>query len=289
MTERDARKAAEDTPELRGVRIRTFGSTRGVRVVLAFGVALVLAALLMTKLALAYAIMFGLVLVLVVVYVRAIGTVRLNNEGVAALIRGDDAVATERFRALAARPAARESVAMALHNLGVVAIRAGRAGSAVRLLRASRAVVEGALFRPRTDAVAGLVAAHLGFALAAEGDLDGAEAELSRLGAGAPPSHLGMTLAYATRAKAFVALRRGNAREAVALLDAERSLLATVLTGNESMFVEAVLAVALDRLGGEYDGKPRPAPVVWVDDEGARFVFTYLPEAKAFLAREDSV
>ena len=125
----------------------------------------------------------------------------------------------------------------------------------------------------------GLDRERLGFALAGCGALGEDEKELSLLGVGDGATHLPMALAYGARARAFVALKRDKPDEAVAALDGERALLANVLTGNESMLAEAMLAVALARLG-------RPPGTVWVDEEAARFIFAFLPEAKEHLAIE---
>lgn len=288
LSEREARAAAERTAELAGAKIRAFGSAAGFAVVLIVAVIGVVAAMLATRLGLAYAIVLPTILLFVVFYFRAVAAVRLNNEGVSALLRGDDRVAADRFRALVASRTTRENAAMGLHNLGIVALRAGNAKSAIAIFRAALAVSAGAFrFRRTPDAVSALVHAHLAFALAAERDLDGAERELAALAAQKNAGHLPMALAYGARAKAYVALRRDRPEDAVAALDDERALLANVLTGNESMLAEAMLATALGRLGGVYAGAPRPAPTVWVDEEAARFVFAYLPEAKEHLAIED--
>ncbi len=286
-TEREARRAAEAASELGGARIKTLGSTGGFVLVLILGVVAILGMMLARELALAYLVVFFVIGLFVVWYLRAVSAVRINNEGVSALLRGDDRRAAERFRALVSHRTTRENAAMGLHNLGVVALRAGNAKSAVAIFRAAHAVSAAAFRLRRTpDAVTALVRAHLGFALAATGDLDAAERELSLLGTGDGATHLPMALAYGARAKAFVALKRDKPEDAVAALDEERALLANVLTGNESMLAEAMLAVALARLGGTWRGEPRPPGTVWVDEEAARFIFAFLPEAKDHLAIE---
>ena len=280
-TEREARRAAEATSELGGARIKTLGSTGGFVLVLILGVVAILGMMLARELALAYLVVFFVIGLFVVWYLRAVSAVRINNEGVSALLRGDDRRAAERFRALVSHRTTRENAAMGLHNLGVVALRAGNAKSAVAIFRAAHAVSAAAFRLRRTpDAVTALVRAHLGFALAATGDLDAAERELSLLGTGDGATHLPMALAYGARAKAFVALKRDKPEDAVA------ALFANVLTGNESMLAEAMLAVALARLGGTWRGEPRPPGTVWVDEEAARFIFAFLPEAKDHLAIE---
>ncbi|CAN5573700.1 hypothetical protein BH09MYX1_BH09MYX1_63970 [soil metagenome] len=287
MKEREARAKAEQTTELGGTPIRTLGSAASFVVFLIAGVFAIVASMLMARLALGY--LFALVTIagLVVWYLRALGAVRANNEGVGALLRGHDELATQRFRALVKSRSTRENVAMGLHNLGVVALRAGRSAAAIDVFRAALAVSAGAFrFRRTADGVSALVRAHLGLVLAATGDLDGAEHELA-LATRGQRSRLPMTLAYVARAQAYVALKRDRPAEAVALLDDERALLANVLTGNESMLAEAMLAVALERLGGVYANGPRPPSTVWVDEAAARFIFAFLPEAKDHLAQEE--
>jgi tetratricopeptide (TPR) repeat protein len=288
-SERELRSVAERTSELGGTPIRTFASAGSFLVVLLMGIVAIVAAMITTQLALAYAIAIPMIAFFVLFYFRALGAVRLNNDGVAALLRGDDALATEKFRALVSYRSTRENAAMGLHNLGVIALRAGRPKSAIDVFRAALAVQSNALrLRRASDAVSALVHAHLGFALAATGDLDGAEHELSLVSTNDAPTHLPMAMAYETRARAFTALRRDRPAEAVAALDGERALLANVLTGNESMLVEALLAVALAKLGGVYEGTPRPPSTVFVDADAARFIFAYLPEAKEHLAEDEA-
>lgn len=286
MSERAIRAAAEATSELGGTKIRTLGSGGGFVLVLLLGVVAIVGSMIARELALAYLFVFLVLGLFIVWYLRAVSAVRINNEGVAALLRGDDLRAAESFRRLVSHRTTRENAAMGLHNLGVVALRAGNAKSAVAIFRAAHAVSAAAFRLRRTpDAVTALVRAHLGFALAATGALDEAERELSQLGTGDGATHLPMALAYGARARAFVALKRDKAEDALEALEGERALLANVLTGNESMLAEAMLAVALARLG-----RPdRPPGTVWVDEEAARFIFAYLPEAKEHLAIEADV
>ncbi len=281
LSEREARAAASRTPELDGTPIRTLGTAQGFVAVLVLGLVLVVGSLFATRLGLAYALLLPTLLLFVVWYLRAVRIMRLNNEGVLALLRGDDATATARFRDVVRRRAVRESAAMGLHNLGVVALRARRPKSAVEIFRAALAVAAGGLrFRRTPTAVDALVRSHLAFALAAIGELDEGELVAGALSGNRVVEHLPMAIAYAARARALLALKRGKPDEALGILDDERALLSSVLTGSESMLADAMRAVALAAQG-------KSAPPAWVDEEGARFVFAYLPEAKDHVAWED--
>jgi tetratricopeptide (TPR) repeat protein len=268
------RSAAERTPELGGTRIRTFGTGQAYLTLLVLLLVVVVGALFATRLGLAYAVLLPTLLFFGLWYLHALRVVRANNEGVAALLRADDATAIASFRRVASMYGTRESAAMALHNLGVVALRARNPKSAVDVFRAALAVGGGGFRWTHTPTPAdALVRAHLGFALAAVGELDEAKRILDALAGDHVAEHLPMAVAYATRARVYLALKRGAPEEALALLDEERTLLSNVLTGSESMLAEAMRAVACAAL-------EKPVAPAWVDEEGARFVFGFLPEAK---------
>lgn len=275
-------RAAEATPFLARTRIRGLGSPSAVvLMVILFGVVAVLAIALDQPLV-ALAVFVSAIVLFVAWYVRATAAVRNNNHGVALLLRGDDAGATARFREVVGRWHSRDAVAMALHNLGVVALRARDVTAATAIFRACLEAGKTFRFKSVPDTWSALAHAHLGFALAVQGHVNEADAELAWL-RGATPSHLPMAMAYAARAHAMMAIRSERYAEAVTMLDADKSLLRNVLTGNESVLAEAMLAHALTKLGGRHGEQTRTPDPVYADDEARSFVRAYLPEAEGCL------
>lgn len=275
-------RAAEGTPFLANTRIRGLGGPSGVAVLVLVLLGGALGAVALQQPLAAVALLVGCVTLFFVWFVRMTAAVRSNNDGVALLLRGDDVGAAAKFREVVGHWHSRDAVAMALHNLGIVALRARDVVSATALLRAC--LVAGKTFRFNSvpDTWSALAHAHLGFALAAQGQVQEADVELAWL-RGATPSHLPMAIAYASRAHAMMAIRSERYAEAVALLDADKPLLRNVLTGSESVLAEAMLAYALTKLGGSYEGEARAPDPVYADEEARSFVRAYLPEAEGCL------
>lgn len=274
-------RAAEATPFLANTRIRGFGSPSTVVLLVAVFLGGALLAVALQQPVVALALFVGCIVLFFAWYVRATAAVRSNNHGVALLLRGDDAGASARFREVVGHWHSRDGVAMALHNLGVVALRAHDVTSATALLRACLEAGKTFRFKSMPDTWSALAHAHLGFALAVQGHVNEADAELAWL-RGATPSHLPMAMAYAARAHAMMDIRSERYAEAVAILDADKALLRNVLTGNESVLAEAMLAHALTKLRGQGEQARTPDPV-YADDESRSFVRAYLPEAEGCL------
>jgi tetratricopeptide (TPR) repeat protein len=217
-------------------------------------------------------------LVAILLWQRA--AVKVHNDAYAAALAGDDDRAEQMFRALLARPTTEQLVAYALYHLATISGRRGDVDGAAALLRAS-VEVERTRFLRTTGSIEQAAAAEHAVALTCAGKLDDAEAAL------APPSARGefpYGVALMARSRALVALRRGKPEEAIAVLDAERALLRNALTANDDALVQAILAVALSRLGGAYRNAPRAQHPVEVDAEARAYVTRILPESEPLLA-----
>ena len=275
-------RAAEGTPFLLGTRIRGLGSPSGVAVLVLVFLGCALVAFVGQEPVVALTLLVGTVVLFGLWFVRLTSAVRSNNDGVALLLRGDEAGAAGKFREVVGQWHSPDAVAMALHNLGIVALRGRDVVSATAILRACLEAGKTFRFKNVPDTWSALAHAHLGFALAAQGQVNEADAELAWL-RGVTPSHLPMAIAYASRAHAMMAIRSERYAEAVALLDADKPLLRNVLTGSESVLAEAMLAYALTKLGGVYEGETRTPDPVYADEESRSFVRAYLPEAEGCL------
>lgn len=213
---------------------------------------------------------------------RATRGVRLNNGAVALMTRGEDLGAASTFRAVARGWFGRDVVGMSLHNLGVLALRSLDVTSAVALQRAAVAAGRGFRFRWQPSLPTDLARAQLAFALGAAGtdeDLREADAVLAagKDATGAQP------IAFAVRARALVAARRGKHEEVVAILDEERALLRNLLPLNDAVLCEAMESWALGKLGGVYRGASRAQHPVLADDAARAYVKRVLPEAETVL------
>ena len=275
-------RAAEQTPQLANTRIRGLGSPSSMAIVVLVLVAFALGSVVWQEPLIALTLLVSSVALFFVWLVRLISAVRSNNDGVTLLLRGNDAGAAAKFREVVGRWHSRDAVAMALHNLGVVALRERDVASATAILRACLEAGKTFRFRNVPDTWSALAHAHLGFALAAQGHVKEADAELAWL-RGVTPSHLPMAIAYAARAHAMMSIRSARYADAVAILDADKPLLRNVLTGSESVLAEAMLAHALTKLGGVYEGETRTPDPVYADPEARAFVQAYLPEAEGCL------
>ncbi len=206
---------------------------------------------------------------------------RLVNDGLIALQdeRIDEALAL--FRAAASRWHFKHGVAVALHNLGVVATRRGDFADAVTLLRAAHEMLRGGRLLSNPHTYGDLARANLVFALTCDDQLD----EAARVvGEPSDPNAYPMAAAMMARARALLAVRRRAWADALEVLEAERRLLRNVVVGYDAPLVEALEAVALTNTSEEQRGA-RSAPVpVWVDDAERAYILRALPEAEALLA-----
>ena len=270
---------AERTPWLGGARIRAYDA---LALVLFFLVAMI------TALPLGLAAPESFVLPAIALFVfgfagalvlrrRALRSLRLNNGGVALMVRGEDAAAAAEFRRATSGRFARDVVAMSLHNLGVLALRALDLPSAVALQRAALAASNSLRFPWQPNFGGELARTQLAFALAACGqarDLDEASALVE--GEGSTPLVSPLAIAFAARARALVASRRDRFEAAVRILDEEHALLRNVLPLNDSVLCDALLAHALARLG-------RPHSPVLADDAARAYVTRIFPAAAEVL------
>jgi len=275
-------RAAESTPQLANTRIRGLGSPSSVAIVVLVLLGGALVSVVWQQPLVAVTLLASCVGLFFVWFLRLTSAVRSNNDGVALLLRGNEAAAAAKFREVVGQWHSRDAVAMALHNLGIVAIRMRDVVSATAILRACLQAGGSFRFKNVPDTWSALAHAHLGFALAAQGQVKEADAELAWL-RGVTSSHLPMAIAYAARAHAMMSIRSERYAEAVAILDADKPLLRNVLTGSESVLAEAMLAYALTKLGGSYEGETRTPDPVYADEEARSFVRAYLPEAEGCL------
>jgi hypothetical protein len=211
---------------------------------------------------------------------RTVRGVRLNNGGVALMMRGEDLGATTSFRAVVRGFHGRDVVGMSLHNLGVLALRALDLPSAIALQRAAVAVGRGFRFRPSIPTE--LARVQLAFVLAAGGRDD----ELAEADAMLEASKDALTpqaIAFVARARAMLAARRGRWADVVDALDAERALLRNVLPLNDAVLCEAMESWALGRLGESYRGAARVAHRVLADEAARAYVKRLLPAAESVL------
>ena len=275
-------KDAEQTPWLRGERVRRYNPTlallallipAGAAVPIAIGDPERLWPIAMLLLAWAF-------LGLVVLVRRSVRGVRINNGAVALMTRGEDLGASNAFRAVVRGSFGRDIVSMSLHNLGVLALRSLDLPSAIALQRAAIAASGGFRFRWQPNLPGDLARAQLAFALAASGErLEEAGAVLDA--ARQAPSPL--AIAFAARARAMLAARRGRFEQVMEVLDGERALLRNVLPLNDAVLCEALASYALTRLDNTYRGAARASQPVLADDLARAYVRRMLPEAETVL------
>jgi hypothetical protein len=279
----DAFAQAESTPWLSGKRIRAYNPTLALLALLVPPVAGIPVALVdpvrFWPIAFlgAMAAFFGLI----VLGRWSTRGVRVNNGAVALMTRGEDLGASNAFRVVVSGFHGRDVVGVSLHNLGVLALRALDTDSAIALLRAAIAVGGGFRFRWQPNIATDLARPQLAFALAAKNEsLDEADALLEAGKAATSPQ----AIAFAVRARALLAARRGRLEEAVAILDEERALLRNVLPLNDTVLCEAIMSYALLRQGDTYRGATRPHSAVLADAAARSYVRRIMPEAEVVLA-----
>lgn len=273
-------RAAEETPFLRGRRVRRYNPLAWI-----FGLMAITLAPGAIMLDPAWVAAGGAVLIagVVLLLVHTSRAARKNNRAVARLMSGDDEGAAPAFVELATERRPRDVVVIALMNLGVIALRRCDFASAARLLAASVECAGGFRLAMVPDLMSGLARSHLALALAAVGDLDGAKREIR---ATHTQPTLAPAIAYAARARAYVSLREGQLAATLQTLDAERALLRNVLTGRESALAQAIEAVALGKMQELHAAAPRAPEPVLVDPDERAFVLAVLPEAQPWLVLE---
>jgi hypothetical protein len=287
-------RAAEQTPWLNGARIRAYNPTLALVFLVAmlvFGFLFVLEDIERFW-PLAYAEAVGGFLALFVLGRWGIRAMRINNGAVALMTRGEELAAAGAFRAVVCGFYGRDVVGMSLHNLGVLALRKLDLSSAITLHRAALVVLSGFRFRWQTSIAQELARSQLAFVLAvaqADGPAEGgtSQAQLDEAGAlldATKASAIPQVIAYATRARAMVALRRGKLEDVVATLDEERALLRNLLPLNDAVLSEAMTSYALMRLGDAYRGAARPHASVLADDQARAYVRRIAPELDVVLA-----
>jgi tetratricopeptide (TPR) repeat protein len=206
--------------------------------------------------------------------------VRLNNDAVVLITIGDTERARDKLRAAVSGVFPRDVAAMALFNLGIIAMRERDLDSAKKLLRESVDTSSGFRLARATALYEGLSRAQLAFTQAVTGELDAADATLAHQGA-PRPSPLGV--AFATRARAALALKRGRFDDVVSLLDGERPLLRNALSLQDAILAEAMRAYALSRLGDGYRAAARATAPIYADDLARAYVRSMLPETEPML------
>jgi hypothetical protein len=207
--------------------------------------------------------------------------VRLNNDAVVLITRGDIEGASAKLRTAVSGIFPRDVVAMSLFNQGVVAVRTRDLETAKARFRESVAMSSGFRLTRAPSLYEGLARAQLAFACAVTGELDEAAACLGHLEGPGRASPL--ALAFAARARATVALKRGQFEDVVAILDGERALLRNALTQNDAVLSEAMRTYALSRLGDAYRAAARTTAPIYADDLARAYVRSMLPEVEPVL------
>ena len=277
-------REAEKTPWLAGKRIRAYDATlASLALLAAMIVALPLGLLDPQAFALPGLGLFVLGFAgALLLRVRSLGGLRLNNGGVAMMTRGEDVAAAASFRGAATAVYGRDVVAMSLHNLGVLALRSLDLPSAIALQRAARAAGRGFRLPWQPSYAAEFAGAQLAFALAATGGEAELDESAALVEAEKPPSSP-LAIAFAARARALLLARRGRFEETIEVLDQERALLRNVLPLNDAVLSEALLSYALLRLDDAYRGAPREHSPVLADDQARAYVKRIFPECEAVL------
>ena len=276
------RQEAERTPWLHGERVRRYNPTLALLALLVPAVAAVPVALVDPERSwpIAMLLVASVFAGLMVLVRRTVRGVRLNNGAVALMTRGEDLGAANGFRAVVRGFFGRDIVGMSLYNLGVLALRSLDLPSSIALHRAAIAASGGFRFRWQPNLPGDLSRAQLAFVLAASGtDLEEARAALDAARQATAP----LAIAFAVRARAMLAVRRGRFEEAIDVLDGERALLRNVLPLNDAVLCEALAAYAVARLGNTYRGAARASQPVLADDLARAYVRRILPEAETVL------
>jgi hypothetical protein len=275
---------AERTPWIGNARIRRYNPTLALLLLLVPTLAAVPVVLEDVGRLFPVAVLLLLVALvgLVVISRRAVRGVRLNNGGVALMTRGEDLGAANTFRAVVRGFYGRDIVGTSLHNLGVLALRSLDVPSAIALHRAAIAVGGGFRFKWQPNVPTELARSQLAFVLAAAGGDEALREADATLEAGREAISP-LPIAFAVRARAMIAARRGKFDEVVDILDAERALLRNVLPLNDAVLCEALESYALLRLGNTYRGASRASSPVLADDAARAYVRRVLPEAEGVL------
>lgn len=206
--------------------------------------------------------------------------VRVHNAAVTALGEGDHASARQTFVAVLGFAAPRGMAAIALHNLGYLALLAGDFPAAEALLRAAADTL-GAR-RPAEDALRAMIEARHAMALARLGRLDEADAALARVTPDSVESHAHLALS-----RALVDFQRGRHEAVVEQLDRARPLLGRTLAGEFAMLAVALDAMAVRQLSGIYRGTVRRSAVLPCSDAVRESIDRLLPGAADVLPRAD--
>jgi hypothetical protein len=275
-------REAEQTPWLRGERVRRYNPT-----LVLLGLLIPAVAALVLELEdpdrmwpIALLLVAAAFAGLLALSRRAVRGVRLNNGAVALMTRGEDLGASNAFRAVVKGFFGRDIVGMSLYNLGVLALRSLDLASSISLHRAAIAAGDGFRFRWQPNLAADLSRAQLAFVLAASGEQLEEAASSLEAGKGATSP---LAIAFAVRARAMLAARRGRFEEVLDVLDGERALLRNVLPLNDAVLCEALASYAVARLGNTYRGGARVAQPVLADDLARAYVRRMLPEAETVL------
>jgi tetratricopeptide (TPR) repeat protein len=286
MTPREALAAAEQTESLAGARVRMVGlgvwlaSAAVVSAASALGVSLAAMAIGGgSGTCVVAGAVTGAVVAIASMSALSKWTVRsgeAHNRAWSKLTTGrlDEAVLAFR-EFLTTRTTFHAHAALGLQNLGIIALWRGKLEEAAKLLRASIAV-DHARRLGWSGPHGGQQPGDLALVLACLGDLDGATLVLDEHAIeGATP----FAVAHAARSRALVALKRGDARGAIDLVDAHHRLFRNTLRANDAALVSSIESVAR-RARGDV------AHTVVVDPEARAYVLRALPEAASLLAAD---
>jgi hypothetical protein len=277
--------AAEATTWLRDARIRAYNPTLALVLLLVPPLAVIPIAFLDAERFWPFAFAAALTTFFALLGLgrRATRGVRLNNDGVAMMTRGEEVGAAQSFREAIIGLYGRDVVGMSLQNLGVLALRALDVPSAIVLERAAIAAGRGFRFRWQPSLPTELARIQLAFMLAATNEQKESLDEAAALLEAAKATTMPMAIAFAARAHAVLALRRGELEAAIGILDEERALLRNVLPLNDGVLCEAMISFALLRSNDTYRGASRSHSAVLADEQARLYVRRLLPEAEAVL------
>jgi Tetratricopeptide repeat len=276
---RDALDGVAKLPLLRGQRPRVIGQRLVVAAALVWMGATLL--LLGIQPLLQYGAMLGVALAAAVsgvgLWMRS-GLVE-HNVAVEMLIRGRLDDAEKPLVAFLRKPRLDQYVALALNNLGIIALRRGRFGEAVPLFRAAF-VLERDRMLARDGSFAETARASLVLVLIGANDVEGARAALAEP---EPPGALPQSRALLARSRALFAMRTGDPAGALAILESHRRVMQNTLTGNDAALAEVLEASALGALSEGAVGAGGRVPV---DAEARAFVTHLLPGCEGVLTNE---
>ncbi len=206
--------------------------------------------------------------------------VRLNNDAVALISRGDDEAARLKLHAAVKGFFPRDVVTMSLYNLGILALREQNIADAIPRFREAVAAASGVRLRHAPDLYSGLARAQLAFALAVTGEI----AEAERVAVEMTARRVSpLALAFGTRARATIALRKGLFEEVIQILDDERALLRNALSLHDAVLCEAMRAYAISRASYTYRKASHTSAPIYADDLARAYVRSMLPETEPML------